>query len=226
MLIFHVNEINRYKSVFLFLIALLVSGCASHKFFTDTSSWPLDEEYGLVILSFTQSGLEAIPFELYYRGRDNESKKLNGHLRIGTGKQWQRKQRDVDGKTISYDGDLAVFSLPPGQYEFSGLYIEDDYQQATWTNGGGFQIVFNVKPGQLNYLGNIHINTDVVGNHLLTVMTQLQIQDESERDKVALHQNYPQIPLTVSFTPPIATNNSTTPRIYYGSERSVRGFFF
>lgn len=164
---------------------------------------PADSPNGWVMFSLTATGpvkVLMIP-TLYYRGLDNQTKgKIDGgehKLRRDTSKLpvfigLSKLVLDRDDPM----GSIKIMDLPVGEYVFERFAVFSGDGAAVYSTPG-FRLPFTVKPGQVNYIGNLNFDF----NHLPGVDFGV-FGDYASRD-VALfrerHANHDHIPLTSAF---------------------------
>ena len=154
-----------------YLVALLLlSSCAS---FNAPLDYRLDSKSnrGLVVFSFTTKGI-LDNFFLQYQKDDLKEK---GDITLWTNKN------PLDWSS-TFKGRLIVLDLSEGNYEIFRLIAPLDV--ASHEN---FSIPFEVIPGKVTYLGNVHVKVPNRVNYNYTV------KDESERDLALLFSRYTQL---------------------------------
>jgi len=147
------------KYLLLIILSLFFTAC-SHKYelIVDKQyAVEKDVDNGLVIVSFTASGLENIPFILSYRGAQESNKHIFGHIPIIGEYDWELSRKKTVTAKDNYKGRLIVLKLPAGSYQFYSMNIDDGYQDAEWLGGGGLSLPFKSSLSAIEYAGNVHV---------------------------------------------------------------------
>ena len=97
-------------------------------------------------------------------------------------------------------GRLLVLALPPGRYAIKYWHFTGDIDEESLYTRGGTPLEFDVVPGQVTYLGNLHAHMQVgkiSGVASLACLTCpvagfLEVRDQQQRDIAMLEKKYPQ----------------------------------
>lgn len=170
-----------------------------------------DVTNGWIMFSMTATGpvkVLMIP-TLYYHGLDNGTKgKVEGgehKLRRDTGKLpifigLSKLVLERDDPM----GSIKILDLPVGEYEFDRFAAFGGNGTVVYSSPG-FRMRFTVKPGQINYLGNLNFDFNNLPNVGVRVYGDFASRDEALfRER---HTNLAQIPLSSS----LDTSNDTAP---------------
>lgn len=90
----------------------------------------------------------------------------------------------------SMQGRLAAVEIPPGQYEF-GRWVMTVANRAAYTSSARIGSRFAVGPGEVVYVGNIHI--DVQNSASASLPYRVEVNDERKRDLPLLAKKYPEL---------------------------------
>ncbi len=210
------------------LCALVLTACSAHQKIYPDSNHVLDQSSGkgLVFFSYSSFGLHDVPFSLLYRRTPNKRLVNVGELSlVNRGSQTGYSYSNKYGSKSHQNSDesLHVFNLPEGQYEFYGMFIEEDYEQADWTIVTDFSIPFEVTSGKITYIGNIDIQTASIGNNDYVVKSELSRNNRLDDDLVTLSEQFPNLKKDdiVSFSGLDKEKGESIVRIHYGRERSL-----
>jgi hypothetical protein len=223
----------------LFSIACLVSlaACSAHKTVQPSSAYVVSAQSarGDSVMTVSSKGLYDVPFSLTYRKVANKSLFNIGQLSLTYGYQYGEQEHRDQSVFNSYakkygqfsdqnsTESMHVFSLPEGEYEFYGMFIEQDYEEAEWTMVSDFSFKFTVVPGKTSYIGNLVLTTKVIGNNDYIVESSLSRQNRAKGDKAILTELFPATDVNeVIISSDIARDNGVNiVRRHYGRERSL-----
>jgi hypothetical protein len=222
------------KRISVMACLLLLVGCSAHKIVSPNKDYVLSEqsEDGDVIMTVSSKGLYDVPFSLLYRKVADRSLFNIGELSLTYGYKYQDKDHEDKsifkshakkyGQSLDQNSSesLHVFKLPAGDYEFYGMFIEKDYEWAVWTMVRDFSFTFSVVSGQSTYIGNLMINTKVIGNNDYVVESVLSRQDRSKDDVRLLNELFPAIDLTkvIVSSDIVKDKDVKITRMHYGTE--------
>ncbi|OOV20648.1 hypothetical protein BXU10_13995 [Flavobacterium sp. LM4] len=179
-------------SIFI-IIPLLLSSCAV----SGLSSEPMqfNKDYssdGIVVgsITFTQEKARFNSYFTYFHSLDSiqkVSKENSRELQISPDQTWKLKHSGELNKGRTY---LFAFKRKPGKYEVSNVrlatvgmgYAVRDNQIS------GFSIPFEVKKGQITYIGEINLNEFALKNDTL-----ISLKDNYERDINAIKTKQPTV---------------------------------
>ncbi len=157
-------------------ITSLLSGCATYRFSSDLVGFDESSNKGLIIGSITFHDVDA-RFNMYFPKivslSDNKSSEFtiqpNG---IAVYKHWGELQ---EGKTY-----LFAITKKPGDYEINRIRCHlGNYQH----NIGKFSIPFNVKKGEIVYIGEINLD-----EYAAKTDTLIRLKNEFKRDIAGFQQ--------------------------------------
>lgn len=185
---------SQLKCILVLFFSLFLWGCTGwHQINYDPSyNVEQDKNYGLVVISITHSGANDIPYKLHYRNHDKNKKHIKGQINIIGIKDWQPTTYGPTTSKSSYQGRVVVLKLPPGQYEFYDLIIEDGYQEASWYTQSNISIPFISTSGNTEYAGNFHIWSQE-NNEEYGLSYEYYHSDERIRDLDVLRNKFPNI---------------------------------
>ncbi len=192
-------------------MAALVSlaACSSHKIVLPSDTYDVGAKpgHGTVVMSVEQKGLHRVPFSLLYREAGSNKLLSTSSISLPFGYRYKSNKTDTLDVVKNYsqeyghlseknhENSFHVFKLPAGQYEFYGMYIEDDYKQGTWIPVKNFSIKFDVNASKATYVGNIGIETSTIDNDRYIVKSVLSRNNHISEDKQVLSKLFPSINL-------------------------------
>jgi len=173
-----------------FIVLLTLMSCATQNVSKSISASDLGTE-GLVIVSLTQGGaftVTSMSTKARYKSNDNN---ITGHLSINS---FSLPFGLYSGDFNDSKGELSYFKLPEGQYHFYD-----------WTFSAGSIIIgtknmtpynFEVKNGEVVYIGNIHIEA-ISGKNILgmsiPISGKMTVKNKQERDLYFFSKTVPNI---------------------------------
>ena len=98
----------------------------------------------------------------------------------------------ADAAGRAFRGRLAAIELPAGRYEI-GRWVMTDTNRAAYISNARIGTKFSVKPGEVVYLGNIHL--DIQSSASASLPWRVDVNDQRKRDLVLLGQKYPALKL-------------------------------
>lgn len=221
------------------LCLTLLAACSPHRTIEPSNSYKGAEQIdkGDIVMSISSSGLYDVPISLFYRKVANRSAFNIGELSLDDGYKYTEKDHDSRPIFKSYARKYGQFSdqnsserlhvvrLPAGEYEFYGMFIEKDYEQAEWTTTRDFSFKFTVVPGEVSYVGNFALKTKVIGNNDYIVESDLSRHNRLIDDKAVLHELFPSIDTNkVIVSSDIVDDKGVNiVRRHYGKEISLGG---
>lgn len=230
---------NKVKYLLGMICLVSLAACSTHRTISPSADYTVDsgpvDDKGHVVMTVSSSGLYDIPISLFYRKVANRSLFNIGELSLTNGYKYKEKEHSEKVIFKSYakkygqfsDQNKAqsmhVFKLAPGLYEFYGMFIEDDYEQAEWTTVRDFSFKFTVAANSTTYIGNLELNTKVVGNNDYIVESELSRHNKLIDDSVVLSELYPKIDLdnVVISSDIVKDKDVNIVRRHYGKEISL-----
>ncbi len=187
---FHKLKLNTLVIV---MASLILAACGQHQVKSNKDySVASDEKNGLVVFSFTKSGVRDVPFTILYRGVDSQNKRVAGRIPIHGKNDWTAPRRTYNTTAkSSVEGRVVTLKLPAGRYEFFDLYIEFGYRQSEWVSGQEFSIPFVSTASTTEYLGNVHVWSQDRTDDGLSY--QFYQGDERVRDITVFRKNFPNV---------------------------------
>jgi len=216
-----------------------LAACSSHRAIAPNADYRVDggaiDGKGHVVMTVNSSGLYDVPISLFYRKVANRSLFNIGELSLTNGYKYEEEERSERAIFKPYAkkyGQLSdqnkaqsihVFKLTPGLYEFYGMFIEDEYEQAEWTTVRDFSFKFSVAANSTTYIGNLELNTKVIGNNDYIVESELSRHNRLLGDSVALNELYPKIDLdeVIISSEIVKDKDVKVVRRHYGKEISL-----
>ncbi len=207
---------------------LLLAGCAGRNV---DANYALQgkSDRGLVVASLTRRG-EA-DFDIYVRIRNvdthaDHSVSLDD---ISTQRDWNKLEYRNPGDMSDLGhsgatepvGRLAVFELPPGNYEMYNWWGHTSttarlYIERLNVTASPFSLRFTVRPGQMTYLGNVQIVVpDYLHLYKYDHTYQVEISDTQARDLALLRQKYPALGSTTLAREITADSDISQPRRFW-----------
>ncbi len=179
---------SKVKVVLVVFLVALISACGSHRIKSEKPYAP-DVSKGLVIFSFTQSGLIQAPFRFHYRSKNGT---VEGSVKVSKPLDWSMGAFKAVTKENEYIGEVIVLQLPEGEYEFYELTIDNGYMGGDWDGGTTVSFPFTVMNGAAEYIGNLHVLATMGLQHALGETLRLRYgrNDMRERDLPVFHSRY------------------------------------
>lgn len=184
-------DIQNFKVPLLSLF-LVLSACATTKVNND---YKLDnhQSEGIVIVSILHDKKEGTSGAKGVFYVDNNLDK-GRDVKLTSTKQKQPGGWDLRSEFEDAYGRLYVFSLPKGQHKLTGWKILNGTGYFSSSEDKTKPLVFNVKGGEIKYLGNWHIKFRIGENFLGVKIVESgypEIKNESQRDIALFEKQYP-----------------------------------
>lgn len=203
------------KTVIITLLLSMSYGCSNIHIPSDFSTQLYPNNGILVVSSTTPSFDESVNFQLVYHvnkigGSTTPASPLPEQESYSTGKRsnyiperlsfWiESTQREEDSDFTDADGIIFAKSLPIGKYELSrwslatgvGLFIHPPKLEP---------IEFEIIPGKITYLGNLHMNNSYGKNIFGIPLARggiVSFADKEERDMKVFKEKAPKIILPI-----------------------------
>lgn len=175
---------SRYSFIFVFIIALLLGGCASAP--NIGKDYSLDEAKGkgILLVSMTRSGDRGFNMFVDLRGVDNKYDQAVPVTDLFASLDWSCPITE----TSEPCGRLAVIELPQGEYEFYSWHGGSSNGKISTSVKAmnEFSKRFKVTSGKVVYVGNVHL---AIGGGRFA----MRISDKRDRDLPLFSSKYPKI---------------------------------
>jgi hypothetical protein len=173
-------------------IAVVLAGCVGPQGIPNADrSFPAGKSAaGMLAASVTASGY--LPGSLWLQLlRAGDTAPLHSiPVNIDTfGLDWDPGS-DAAGR--AFRGRLAALELPAGQYEI-GRWVMTVANRAAYVSNARIGARFTIAPGDVVYLGNIHV--DIQSSASSSLPWRADVKDERKRDLALLGQKYPALRL-------------------------------
>ncbi len=182
-----------FKPILLIATIILLENCAAPRLPSEPLQFkPEIADHGLIIGSIT------FPEEKAY---------FNGYfLNVSTTDQENQKKKEIHFKPhqiikMKHSGDtdngrtyLFIMKKPEGKYEIPTFRLFTNLGMTTYdTNIGGFSIPFDVKKGEITYIGNINFNDTMINNRRLNGKIEecIYIKNNFEKDIKSFQNKIP-----------------------------------
>ena len=176
------------------LFVFLLAGCASRP--------DQPQENGLLVVSVTQQVNGPLDPPHYTQGpnpvADFRLQRPDGRSRWLTPVGWWRAVRiPWDGNPGGGTGRLYVLPLPPGEYAIDAWSVvyRNVLRQTGLPASPPPPLRFNIQPGQIRYIGNLHMEIDMGGEFAdpyNVVALWPKLRDEQLRDLALLASKKPE----------------------------------
>lgn len=138
----------------IFLCILYLTSCASpHS--NIPNNYALNNKSGVILLSLTASGECGYAYFTEIREIYSGEEYSVGMQDFGKERDW-KNNNECPSEPNNYFGKLVALELPVGTYQLHRLEGVSKYKRVFSEHE--MKIQFSVKPGKINYLGNIHFH--------------------------------------------------------------------
>lgn len=191
----HASTFLRLLTRNIILVSLCIgfTACSSHQL-KKGSNYQVndDKENGLVVVSFTKSGIKDVLFLLQYRGIGINNKDIVGQITFEGGYDWNAARKTMlTTSKGSVTGKVVGLKLPAGQYEFYDLHIQDGYRSAEWDSCAEFSMPFVSQSSKTEYAGNVYVWSE--DRPFESLSYQYFRSDERKRDIPLFREKFPNI---------------------------------
>ena len=138
-----------------------------------SKNYQLNKDAGVVLLSLTASGECGYAYFTEFREIYSSREYSLGMQDIGHERDWKKKKHDCPSATNDYFGKLVAIEIPAGTYQF--FQFEGVSRNRRVFTEHEMNIKFTVKPGFINYIGNLHF-------HVMRKSLVYSVNNMSKRD--------------------------------------------
>ncbi len=183
------NKLKLVNGVFLIVLTLIVSSCATRPNMLVKPDVELPKDTGIILASITKNGGSDAWF--YYKKKGSEEEFRMDAVGVS----------NLADKNLSEDskrGRLLAFKAEPGNYDLTRweMYVFT-YPSYKYISLKEFvPLEFDVTAGKITYLGNLHLDAILAENFFgvkLPFGAISNISDESQRDIENLKEKYSNI---------------------------------
>ena len=180
------------------LLAGLLGACSANELAPGAALQPRGDT-GLAVLSLTRSGWRDFDLFVDLKGPGQWAPRPIILRAKSFARDWKGGPEWKTTSVEDPEGRLVVLQLKPGTYRIDRWNGDS---QRDGFNGNGYlmypasplDMTFDVKPGELTYLGELHFALPDKPNWLANLSTatyRIEIKDQHERDLALLRNKYP-----------------------------------
>jgi hypothetical protein len=209
------------KPLALLALAALLGACSANEATVGEALRPAPGK-GIVVLSVTRTGWRDFDLMLDLKGPGNTLARPILVYARSRSRDWTGGADESVTAPDAPEGRLVALELAPGTYRidgwsgrsFSGGAWDEGYEVA----GQGLGIQFTVRPGAVDYAGNVNLALPARLNYNANLMPstyRLEAGPKPERDLAVLRSKYPGTPADAVRSDPLQASHAGVPLRYY-----------